>query len=133
MGEVGGGRMPRTQRSSPSIKHRAIELRKEPTPAEARLWSYLRKGQLEVTFRRQHAIGPYIADFYAPSEKLIIEVDGSQHLEQEESDTERTAFLASKGCRVLRFWNSDVMNKTMEVMAMIFEELKKPGSDKKID
>ena len=125
--------MPRTQRSSPSIKHRAIELRKEPTPAEGRLWSYLRKDQLGVTFRRQHAIGPYIADFSAPSRKLVIELDGSQHLDQEEFDAERTAFLASKGYRVLRFWNSDVMNKLTDVMAMILEELKKPGSGKKID
>src|SRR5512140_907244 len=99
--------MPRPQRSNPSIRHRAIELRKEPTPAETRLWSYLRKDQLGITFRRQHAIGPYIADFCAPSKKLIIELDGSQHLDQAESDAERTDFLASKGYRVLRFWNSD--------------------------
>ncbi len=117
--------MPRPQRSSPSIRHRAIELRKESTPAEARLWSCLRKDQLGVTFRRQHAIGPYIADFCAPSRKLIIELDGSQHLDQEESDAERTAFLASKGYRVLRFWNNEVMNKITDVMRLILEELGK--------
>jgi very-short-patch-repair endonuclease len=126
--------MKKANRATPKIMHRAGELRQEPTPAEAKLWTYLRAHRFtDDHFRRQHAIGPYIADFSAPSRKLVIELDGSQHLDQEESDAERTAFLASKGYRVLRFWNSDVMNKTMDVMAMILEELKKPGSDKKID
>ena len=76
-----------------------------------------------VHFRRQHAIGPYITDFCAPRQKLVIELDGSQHLDQEEYDAERTAFLASKGCRVLRFWNGDVMININSVMAVILEEL----------
>ena len=63
-----------------------------------------------VHFRRQHAIGPYITDFCAPRQKLVIELDGSQHLDQEEYDTERTAFLESKSCRLLRFWNGEIMN-----------------------
>ena len=71
-------------------------------------------------FRRQHAIGPYIADFCAPGAKLVIEVDGSQHLDQEEYDLERTAFLVEKGFRVLRFWNSDVINKIDDVMGVIY-------------
>ena len=76
-------------------------------------------------FRRQHAIGPYITDFCAPSRKLIIEVDGSQHLVQEDYDRDRTAFLEAKGYRVLRFWNSDVMNKIADVMSVVLEELEK--------
>ncbi len=108
--------------------HRAWELRNEPTPAEAKLWAYLRSlSENNIHFRRQHAIGPYIVDFCAPRHKLIIEVDGSQHLDQEDYDTERTAFLASKGFNVLRFWNSDVMNKINGVMGLIFEAIE--GTD----
>ena len=58
-----------------------------------------------------------------PREKLIIDVDGSQHLEQEEYDEERTAFLKSKGYRVLRFWNNDVMNNIDSVLRVIYEAL----------
>ena len=74
-------------------------------------------------FRRQHAIGPYIADFAAPRRKLIIEVDGSPHGEQKEYDAERTAFFKSKNYRVLRFWDLEVMIKIDDVMAVIREEL----------
>lgn len=55
----------------------------------------------------------------APRQKLIIEVDGSQHIDQQEYDAERSAFLESKGYRVLRFWNGDVMNNIEGVMAEI--------------
>ena len=113
----------RPRRSTPKIMQRAGELRKEPGPAEAKLWTYLR-GLREngIHFRRQHAIGPYITDFCAPGRKLVIEVDGSQHLGQEEYDEQRNAFLESKGYRVLRFWNSDVMNRIEEVMNAILAE-----------
>ena len=112
------------KRTSPGIFHRARETRHEPTPAEAKLWAYLRGHRFaDVHFRRQHAIGPYITDFCAPRKKLVIEVDGSQHLDQEEYDAERTAFLGSKGFQVMRFWNSDVMNNINGVMGLIFEKL----------
>lgn len=77
-----------------------------------------------VHFRPQHAIGNYIADFCAPRRKLIIELDGSQHLEQQEEDAERTAFFESKGYRVLRFWNNDVTNNIKSVLTMIWDTLK---------
>lgn len=115
--------MPQPPRSTARARHRAIILRKEPTPAEARLWSRLRNDQLGINFRRQHAIGPYITDFCSPGSKLVIEVDGSQHLDQKEYDSERTAFLAEKGYRVLRFWNSDVMNRIDSVMGVILEAI----------
>ena len=105
--------MPRPQRSNPKIKHRAIGLRKESTPAERMLWSRIRNDQLGVTFRRQHAAGNYIPDFCSPSVKLIIELDGSQHLGQEEYDQQRTKYLESQGYNAIRFWNRDVM-KNME-------------------
>ena len=66
-------------------------------------------------------ISPLTGTMCAPGRKLIIELDGSQHLDQEEYDAERTAFLESKGYRVLRFWNSDVMNKTNDVMGVVLE------------
>jgi very-short-patch-repair endonuclease len=89
-----------------------------------KLWAYLRTLREDgVNFRRQHALGPYIVDFCAPGRKLIIEVDGSQHLDQVEYDNDRTAFLESKGYRVLRYWNNDVMNKIEVVMNEIREIL----------
>ena len=99
-------------------------MRKEPTQAEARLWARLRGRQLcGFNFRRQHAIGPYIADFCSPKGRVIIELDGSQHREQEEYDAERTTFLRSKGYRVLRFWNNDVMSNIDGVLAAILNAL----------
>lgn len=77
-----------------------------------------------VHFRPQHAIGNYIVDFCAPRKKLIIELDGSQHLEQHEYDEERSVLLKSKGYRILRFWNNDVMNDTDSVLTVIWDNLK---------
>ncbi len=123
--------MKKTNLSTPKIKHRAGELRKEPTPAEAKLWAYLRAHRFaNVHFRRQHAIGSYIVDFCAPSGKLIIEIDGSQHLNQEEYDTERTVFLQAKGYRVLRFWNSDVINHIEDVIGVVLEEFERSSPRK---
>jgi len=112
--------VPRKQRSNPKTKHKAVELRKETTPAERKLWSRIRNDQLGVTFRRQHAVGNYIPDFYSPKAKLIIELDGSQHLEQEEYDEERTKYLGSQGCKVIRFWNNHVMNNIEGVYSPYF-------------
>jgi very-short-patch-repair endonuclease len=61
----------------------------------------------------------------APRKKLIIELDGSQHLEQDEYDRERTAFFESKGFRVLRFWNNAVMNDMDSVLNVIWDTLNK--------
>jgi len=99
------------KRSTPKVYHRAIQLRKEPTTAEAKLWTFLRGDKLDgVNFRRQHAIGKYIVDFCSLKKKLVIELDGSQHLEQEEYDQERTLYLESQGYGVIRFWNDQVLN-----------------------
>jgi very-short-patch-repair endonuclease len=111
--------MPRPPRSNPKTRTRAIELRKEPTPAEAKLWAYIRNDQLGVNFRRQHAIGNYIPDFVCIKKKLIIELDGSQHIEQAEYDTKRTKFLEAEGYKVVRFWNNDVMNDVNGVIKAI--------------
>lgn len=115
--------MPRKPRSNPKTKHEAVKLRKESTPAERKLWSRIRNDQLGVTFRRQHAIGIYIPDFCSPKAKLIIEMDGSQHLEQEEYDEERTKYLKSQGYKVIRFWNNQVMNDIEGVIKAIIYAL----------
>ncbi|MBI5842226.1 MAG: endonuclease domain-containing protein [Chloroflexi bacterium] len=122
--------MPRKQRSNPKTKHQAIELRKESTPAERKLWSRIRNDQLGVTFRRQHAVGIYIPDFCSPKAKLIIELDGSQHLEQEEYDGERTKYLESQGYKVIRFWNNDVLNNIDGVILAIIHAMEgEPNKD----
>ena len=98
----------------------AHELRANPTPAEVRLWSVLRKRQRAgARFRRQHPIGPFVVDFCAPRLKLIIEVDGGQHVDLQEYDQRRTAYLVAKGYRVLRFWNNQVMDDLNAVVIAI--------------
>lgn len=112
--------------STPKMMRRAGELRQNQTEAEAKLWSRLRAHRMAgVQFRRQYAIGNYIVDFCSPRRKLIIELDGSQHLDQAEYDVERTKHLEVKGYRVLRFWNHDVMNNVDKVLICIWEELNK--------
>ena len=120
--------MPRPLRSNPNTKHKAIKLRKTSTPAEIKLWSRIRNDQLGTTFRRQHAIGNYIVDFFAPKAKLVIELDGSQHLEQAEYDEERTKYLEAHGYRVLRFWNNDVLKDVDSVLKVIWNALDKDKS-----
>lgn len=86
-------------------------MRHEPSPAESILWSRLRNRGLQgIKFRRQQPIGPFIADFYSHEQKLVIEVDGDTHAEQEAYDAARTDWLVSQGYRVLRFTNTDVMD-----------------------
>ena len=108
--------------------HRAGELRKELTPAERKLWAYLRGNQLNgINFRRQHAIGKYIPDFCAVQVKLIIELDGSQHLDQQQYDAERTKYLEAQGYKVIRFWNNQILNDMNGVILAItyaIEEIK---------
>ena len=117
--------MPRPPRSNPKTRTRAIALRKELTPAERKLWAVIRNDQLGVNFRRQHAIGNYIPDFVCIEKKLIIELDGSQHIEQEEYDKERTQYLESQGYKVIRFWNNEVMNNIEGVSLAIMNALEK--------
>ena len=115
------------RRTTPKGYARARELRRNQTEAEAKLWACLRRKQLNgVSFRRQHAIGPYIVDFCAIKAKLIIELDGSQHLDQAAYDAERTAFLESKGYRVLRFWNPEVLQDMEAVLRAITQALVEP-------
>jgi very-short-patch-repair endonuclease len=97
-------------------------MRHEPTNAERVLWQRLR--YLEVAgshFRRQATIGPYFTDFACHAARLVIELDGGQHNEARgiARDAKRTADLQSRGYRVLRFWNNDVLSNVEGVMEMI--------------
>src|SRR5688500_9506610 len=91
---------------------RARKLRNDPTDAEKRLWTYLRARRTSAShFRRQVPIGAYVVDFCCHGEKLIIEVDGGQHGLANEAlrDSQRTKWLESRGYRVLRFWNNEIL------------------------
>ncbi|ARS38763.1 cytosine methyltransferase [Sphingobacteriaceae bacterium GW460-11-11-14-LB5] len=93
------------------LKNYRKELRNNLTPAEATMWKYLQNSKLDgKKFRRQHSVGNYILDFYCPSEKLAIEVDGDSHNDysSEIYYKERTDFLNSKGIKVIRFDNVEV-------------------------
>jgi primosomal protein N' (replication factor Y) len=101
----------------------ARALRRQPTEAEKHLWAVLRSRRLaEFKFRRQHPIGPFVADFVCLTHHLVIEADGSQHADSED-DAGRTKWLERHGWRVLRFWNNDVLARTDAVKAAILAAL----------
>jgi len=94
------------------------------TEAEKQLWRRLRSERLEgFKFRRQHPLGRYVLDFFCEKAKLVIEIDGSQHADMVDVDLVRTRWLESRGCRVLRFWNNDVLQKTDAVLEAILAAL----------
>jgi very-short-patch-repair endonuclease len=93
-------------------------------PAETRLWSRLRDNRLAgAAFLRPHAIGQYVVDFCAPRHKLMIELDGSAHLDRERQDTARTGQLEARGYRVIRFWNDGILNDIEGVVQAISQAL----------
>jgi|SRR5579884_2001204 len=98
---------------------RARQLRRDSTPAEKKLWRGLRSKLPRYKWRRQMPIGPYFADFACFSEKLVIELDGSQHASAATYDDVRTRFIEARGFRVLRFWNGDVLSNTDGVLETI--------------
>ena len=101
-------------------------LRQNLTKAEKVLWRHLRAHRCAgVKFRRQHVIGDFILDFYSPTLRLAIEVDGGGHTElsQARYDQQRTSALNDQGIEVLRFWNHDVLSKEHLVMEEIHRKL----------
>ena len=102
------------------LKPLVLEKRREPTPAEDRLWQMLRRHNLGgAKFRRQHVIGPFIVDFYCAVAQLVVEVDGPIHDLQQEQDKLRQEFLEQTGLTVLRFTNDEVMTYLGKVMMRI--------------
>ncbi len=101
--------------------HHARRLRREMTDAEKLLWRVLRAREFDgCKFRRQHAIGLYIVDFVCIAEKLVVEADGGQHLQQVKKDEQRTRFLELQGFRVLRFWNHEILTMSEAVLERIW-------------
>lgn len=107
--------------TSSSAVNRARRLRRRQTDAERKLWMRLRAKQIGSKFRRQEPIGSYVADFCCMESKLILELDGSQHEDGEETDQRRTAFFEKLGYRVLRFWDHDVLKDVETVLQRIEE------------
>ncbi|HEV8015525.1 MAG TPA: DUF559 domain-containing protein [Stellaceae bacterium] len=101
----------------------ARKLRTDSTDVELILWRALREHFASLKFRRQHPIGKRIADFACPTKKLVIELDGGQHADQSIADEARTADIAASGCRVVRFWNNDVIDNLAGVLETISREL----------
>ncbi|MEW6418148.1 MAG: endonuclease domain-containing protein [Nitrospirota bacterium] len=123
-GSRGGKRIMEKVHNIKKLKENRKNLRNNLTPAEARLWSFLKNSQLEDRkFRRQHSIGSYVLDFYCPKEKLCIELDGTAHYTDEgyEYDIARTEYLRTMGIRVLRFENKDVFENAEGIL----EEIRK--------
>lgn len=106
----------------------AKTLRMNQTEFEIILWQYLRAKQLNgIKFRRQVPIGKYIADFIALSKKFIIELDGSQHLEDKNIlyDKQRTEYLKENGYTIVRIFNNDITNNIEAVLNYIVSEYNK--------
>ncbi|AOU03745.1 TPA: DUF559 domain-containing protein [Legionella pneumophila] len=98
----------------------AKSLRKRSTDAENCLWYYLRAHRLKgYKFKRQVPIGNYIVDFVCIQRKLIVELDGGQHLLNKEYDKNRSAYFSTLSYKVLRFWNDDVLLRTGDVLESI--------------
>ncbi|WP_244607825.1 MULTISPECIES: endonuclease domain-containing protein [Bradyrhizobium] len=112
---------------STSIRRAAAKkLRANTTPHERMLWRALKELPLQGShFRRQAPIGPYIVDFFCPAKRLIIELDGGHHNEDDTAarDFERQRWLENEGYRVIRFWNSEITSDLTAVLECIYVEL----------
>jgi very-short-patch-repair endonuclease len=103
------------------LTNKARALRHNQTDVEQLLWQHLKNRQiLNAKFRRQFPIAPFIVDFCCLEKKLIIELDGSQHFEQAQYDSERSRYLAQRGFKVIRFWNNDVIDNIEGVLTKIY-------------
>ena len=101
------------------------------TDAEMVLWSQLRRRKLGgYKFRRQHPIGPFVADFACLDPMLIVELDGEHHSRRSETDAERDTYIAARGFRVLRIWNRDVHRNLGNVLDQILYEIEERDTGK---
>jgi very-short-patch-repair endonuclease len=113
----------RIRGTTPDIEQAAKHLRKQQTPAESYLWEALRNKKLYgLRFRRQHPVGNFIADFYCPSCKLVIEVDGETHANQADYDASRTQEMEAYGYQVIRFENQQIFNDLDSVLNVIYQK-----------
>ena len=112
-------------RRNPQLVGYARAMRRDPTPAEARLWWGLRRRELGSYFRRQHPVGPYIADFACMRQRLAVETDGDSHT-NESRDARRDQYFAERGWRVIRFSDAEVHEHLEECLDHIWNELHGP-------
>ena len=134
--KVGEGEKPARAGSLSRVRERAgvrvqnaRALRANGTDAEQTLWRHLRSRQLNGhKFRRQHPIGPYIADFACVEARLVVELDGGQHAQADATkhDERRTQFLLAQGWHVLRFWNHEVLAEPAGVLQALAQALAHP-------
>jgi very-short-patch-repair endonuclease len=113
-------------RNSPDLKVLRRKLRTDQTDAERKLWGLLRQKQFYgCKFYRQYSVGRFILDFYSPSLRIAIELDGNQHLEPEhhEKDDIRTKYLNDLGIKVIRFYDNDVL-RNIDGVYMILEQIR---------
>ena len=109
------------------INSLARKLRKNQTKTENKLWYFLRNRRfLNLKFKRQYPIGPYIVDFCCIEKRLVIELDGGQHTTQILEDITRTEYLEREGCRVFRFWDHDILKNDELVLNQIKVVLENP-------
>ena len=107
---------------------RARRLRREMTPQENILWTYLRARRLNgAKFRKQMWLAGYIADFACPEARLVVEADGSQHADRLGYDNARSAAFARLGWRTLRFWNNEITDNLEAVLTVIANALPSPS------
>ena len=120
-------RTPAAPHNSNLLINLARGMRRQQTDAERKLWTALRDRQITGTkFRRQVPIGPYIVDFVSREKRVIVELDRGQHANQREADNERTVFLESRGYRVVRFWDNEVLRETHAVLEQISKAVSDP-------
>jgi very-short-patch-repair endonuclease len=105
------------------LRQYARDLRRNSTDAEKHLWYNLRANRMGYKFKRQVPIGSFIVDFLCIEKRLIIELDGGQHQENQAYDAHRSTELSKRGFQVLRFWNHDVLLRSEAVIEMIFKAL----------
>jgi len=109
-------------RNDPTLKQQRRELRRNQTDAERALWAKVRNKQFfGMKFFRQFSIGPYILDFYCPTMKLAVELDGGQHnrSDNREYDAARSEYLKAQGIDVMRFWNHEVLLDIQGVLSKL--------------
>ncbi|WP_412049429.1 endonuclease domain-containing protein [Hoeflea sp. Naph1] len=109
---------------SPHLRRNARRMRSAMTEAELKLWNELRAHRLMgLGFQRQVPIGRYIVDFACHEHKFVVEVDGSQHAENQTHDQARTTYLEQEGWKVVRFWNEDVLTDIDNVCTHILRRM----------
>jgi len=113
-------------RGWPSMKEVRFELRENMTPAEGLLWERLKKKSIHnLRFRKQHGIGPYVADFYHAKSMTVIEIDGLIHENEEvkKNDSLREKYLLERGYKIIRFTNDEVFKNLEKVLHLIYSRV----------